>query len=120
MKSINSQFWEEDLAFILEELIEKARSINYNDSVEKYHQTEDLAKEYAHMINLWSIDGYGDIYSFDDFSDCVECGGFIDYDGQGIFIDNNTGERLKAVRCNVDWLKKNKPENSDYIMWFNR
>ena len=68
----------------------------------------------------WILGNVNAKLTFDEFYDYVECGGFIDYDGQGVFIDNTTAEEIKGVRCNCEWLKKNKPENSDYIMWFNK
>ena len=64
--------------------------------------------------------GYGTILSFDEFYECVKTGSFIDYDGTGYFIDNETGEKIKTLSCNCNWLKDNKPENSDYVMWFNK
>ena len=62
---------------------------------------------------------YGCVYSFDNFYSSVKCKCFIDYDGIGYFIDND-GNKVKPVRCNCDWLMNNKPENSNYILWFNR
>lgn len=58
------------------------------------------------MINLWMNYGYGNIYSFEDFYNYVKNGDFIDYDGTGRFIDNNTGENIKTIRCDCDWLEK--------------
>ena len=115
------EWWEEDFHFLLEGMLHDAtdkslileRGLNYNDE-------EEIAKDYAHRINLWMTWGYGDIYPFEDFFSYVKDGDFIDYDGTGYFIDNETGEKVKTLRCNCDWLRENKPENSDYVMWFNK
>lgn len=109
-KSLRSKWWEDDLAWILEHMISQVEDIN----------NDELIQDYAHRINLWMNYGYGDIYSFDEFLEYVRTGSFIDYDGSGAFVDNITGKEIKDVRCNVEWLKKHKPENSDYIMWFNK
>ena len=119
MNEIHNKFWEQDLSWVLQHLIWKAKEIDYND-ISHYDKEDNLAKEYAHRINLWMNWGYGDIYSFDEFLEYVRTGSFIDYDGTGYFINNDTGEKLKTISCNIDWLNKHRPENSDYIMWFNR
>ncbi len=112
------KYWEEDLAWFLRRFIQDVAENTVEHSID-YDDKRRLAKEYAHRINLWMCYGYGEIFSFEEFYKCVETGSFIDYDGTGCFIDNETGEEVKTLRCN-DWLKENKPENSDYIMWFNK
>ncbi len=56
----------------------------------------------------------------EDWIECVEGGGFIDYDGSGTYSD---GERMsnKTVHpsdVNADQLIKN--EEFTHIVWFNR
>lgn len=113
------KWWEDDLRFLLQGLIQDSVAYAVEHDID-YRDEERMAKEYAHRINLWMCHGYGDILSFGEFYEFVKNGSFIDYDGQGQFIDNETGEKIKTLRCNCDWLKANKPENSDYIMWFNK
>lgn len=116
---MESKFWEEDLSWVLKQLIWKSEALNC-DNINHYDEEDKLAEEFAHKINIWMNYGYGDIYSFDEFLEFVKDGSFIDYDGTGYFVLNDTGDRLNQIGCNVDWLNKHKPENSDYIMWFNR
>ena len=113
------KWWEDRLHFLLRGLIQNCAAAAVEHYID-YNDKERLAKEYAHRINLWMVYGYGTILSFDEFYECVKTGSFIDYDGTGYFIDNETGEKVKPLRCNCDWLRKNKPENSDYVMWFNK
>lgn len=113
------KWWEDRLHFLLRGLIQNCAAAAVEHYID-YNDKERLAKEYAHRINLWMVYGYGTILSFDEFYECVKAGLFIDYDGTGYFIDNETGEKVKTLRCNCDWLKTNKPENSDYVMWFNK
>ncbi len=63
---------------------------------------------------------YGDLMRIEDWIECVEDGGFIDYDGSGTYSD---GERMsnKTVHpsdVNADQLIKN--EEFTRIVWFNR
>ena len=51
-------------------------------------------------------------YSFEEFLEYVRDGSFIDYDGIGYFVLNDTGDKLNQISCNVDWLNKYKPENT--------
>lgn len=113
------EWWEDRLHFLLRGLIQNCAAAAVEHYID-YNDKERLAKEYAHRINLWMVYGYGTILSFDEFYECVKAGLFIDYDGTGYFIDNETGEKVKPLTCNYKWLKNNKPENSDYIMWFNK
>lgn len=113
------KWWEDDLRFLLQGLIRDSAAHAVKHYID-YDNKERLAKEYAHRINLWMNYGYGSIYPFGDFFSYVKDGDFIDYDGTGYFIDNETGEKVKTLRCNCDWLRENKPENSDYVMWFNK
>lgn len=113
------KFWEEDLANILSDLIEQT-NIRVIDKTMTYDTKESLSKDFAHRIRLWMNYPYGDIMSFEEFLYAVRHGGFIDYDGQGYFIDDTTGEEIKGIRCDVEWLINNKPENSNHIMWFNK
>ena len=113
------KWWEDRLHFLLRGLIQNCAAAAVEHYID-YNDKERLAKEYAHRINLWMVYGYGTILSFDEFYECVKTGLFSDYDGTGYFIDNETGEKVKPLTCNYKWLKNNKPENSDYIMWFNK
>lgn len=117
---MKDKYWEKDLSFILKDMLNVAETKLTGNSVDDFEIKKDIAEKYAHMINLWGHTGYGDIMPFYDFVQCVECGYISDYDGCGEFIHNDTGDGLGDVECDVEWLNKNKPENSDYVMWYNK
>ena len=74
----------------------------------------------SRIINIYaSTDEIGDIMPFEDFYKSVKCGGFIDYDGGGDFMTFD-GEKVGEVKCDIDWLKKNKPENAPFVVWYNK
>ena len=65
------------------------------------------------------VPDYGDVMSITDFLECVECGGFIDYDGFGHYVKDN-----KEV-CNIDVKPSDVKAGTirkdfDTIVWFNR
>lgn len=64
-------------------------------------------------------DDIGDIMTFKEFKDCVESGGFMDYDGDGVYMtDENTMTDIPAVPSHI----KNGFGRTDmpYVMWYNR
>lgn len=65
------------------------------------------------------IPDYGDQMSLSDFIECVESGGFIDYDGFGHYVKDG-----KEV-CNIDLVPSDVKAGTirkefDSIVWFNR
>ena len=64
-----------------------------------------------------SLNSSDDVYTVEEFRDCVECGGFIDYDG--------FGHPVKDGKANEDiWVKPSKvnqiPKDATHIVWYNR
>ena len=65
------------------------------------------------------VPDYGDVMSLTDFLECVECGGFIDYDGFGHYVKDG-----KEV-CNIDVRPSDVEAGTirkdfDTIVWFNK
>lgn len=111
---LRSSLFEDGLRWVLNEFPHKDKT--YED----YNLHENTCKEFAHRINLWIKAGcIGNIYSFDEFYSIVKTGGFIDYDGSGEFIDED-GNKIAHIHCNCDWLVNNKPDNCNYVMWYNK
>ena len=59
----------------------------------------------------------GHVFSIDDFTECVEEGCFIPYDGIGYFHDgeNSTGISVWSIDLNK-WNKMKYP----YVIWYNK
>lgn len=61
--------------------------------------------------------------TFEDNYKCAEyCpfGELHSYDSGGMFVDNDTLLTTDFTRCDLEWLKKHKPDNCDYIIWYNK
>ena len=124
----------DDIIEIKEKEFELANQISFNSFADykiffynrqKYCEPEfSQRKEYIaqyRMIcpyTLSSIPTYGTIMSLTDFIDCVNSGGFIDYDGYGNYIINDQCTDLEIYPSDV----KNKLIRSEFdkIIWFNR
>lgn len=74
------------------------------------------------MYELVSLPEYGDHMTMQDWISCVECGGFIDYDGYGCYATKtkmlSNGKLyhikpsdLKAGKINRKW---------SHVVWFNK
>lgn len=112
---LKSCFWEEDIGFVLDHFANKTSKTEWFSK-----EREALTKTYSRIINIYaSTDEVGDIMPFEDFYESVKCGEFIDYDGSGDFMTFD-GEKVGEVRCDIDWLKKNKPENAPFVVWYNK
>jgi len=63
------------------------------------------------------LDEDDDVYTLEDFIDCVKSGGFIDDDG--------FGHPVKDDKMNMDiWVKPSRleeiPADATHIVWYNR
>lgn len=82
-------------------------------------EQDDIDKIYSKAIQLQcDVNNYGDIFTLDDFIDCVDNFSICDYDGSGYFI-NDDGERVGAIKCDVKWLEKHSGD-CKYIVWYNK
>ena len=64
------------------------------------------------------IPKYGDHMTIKEWLECVECGGFIDYDGYG---DLATINKVSDITICPSEAKRYKfPDWCTHIMWYNR
>ena len=67
-------------------------------------------------MTLTNPNTFGDLIPLDEFRDCVEGGGFTDYDGVG-YPANRTHHSNESV--DLESLDKFPPEVT-HILWFNK
>lgn len=87
-------------------------------NAETYAEEDAIKTEYSNCMRILFKNGFGDVYTFDDFIELVDSKSIIDYDGMG-YIVNKNGKQIESVECNVSWLKKHKKKNH-YITWYNK
>lgn len=64
------------------------------------------------------IPKYGDVMTLDDFIECCDGGGFIDYDGSGNYA---TEDHMTNISINPSDVDKGTIRKDFYkIVWFNR
>jgi hypothetical protein len=64
------------------------------------------------------IPRYGHIFTMEDFLDCVNCGGFIDYDGFGYYATKNVCIEKPIYPSDVK--AGDFDASFSHIIWFNR
>lgn len=101
---INELYW----------ILERFYNTDYPEEI-----LEEKLMDLANAVLIMSRKGYGDLYFIEDFIEEVAIGGFIDYDGRGEWVDAE-GNAIDYIRCDVDWLLNNKPENAKFIAWYNK
>jgi len=61
---------------------------------------------------------YGDLFTMKHWLECVEVGGFIDYDGYGHYATETQTSNIEVKPSDV---KKGKIDKTwTHIMWYNR
>lgn len=58
-----------------------------------------------------------DVYTVNEFSDLIDCGGIGNYDGQGYF---HNGENETVLSVWDDTISWEQVKNFPYICWYNR
>jgi hypothetical protein len=61
---------------------------------------------------------YGDVMSLKEFIECVESGGFIDYDGFGRYVKDSMESNIRIYPSDVK--SGNVRKDFDTIIWYNR
>jgi hypothetical protein len=105
----------EDVAWTLRQFFrdfKECEEINSNEA-------EILFNKAAHAALINAKHKCGMCMTYENFYDSVFFGGLIDYDGFGYFVDNE-GNKIKDVYCDCDWLNENRPENCNFVMWYNK
>jgi len=70
------------------------------------------------LTKLKSIPDYGDHMTMEEWLECVECGGFIDYDGSGNYATATQMSDKEVVPSDV---KKGSIDKSfTHVVWFNK
>lgn len=67
---------------------------------------------------LQELSDYGDVMSIEHFTECVNEGGFIDYDGFGYYVKDGKESDIEIYPSDVKHNKVRK--DFDTIIWFNR
>lgn len=78
------------------------------------HRRKRLIKPYK----LSKLSDFGDVMTLDDFIGNVKCGGFIDYDGFGMYLKGDMETDIEIYPSDV----KNRSIRKEFekIIWFNR
>jgi hypothetical protein len=69
-------------------------------------------------FKLNELSDFGDVMSMEHFIECVECGGFIDYDGFGHYVKDGQESDIEIYPSDVKHNMVRK--DFDTIIWFNR
>ena len=94
---------------------------DFSDAIKEtksYDEREAIKTEYANCMKILFKNGFGHVYTFDDFIPLVDSKCYLNYDGIGYIVDKD-GEKIEPIDCNVSWLKKHKKKNH-YITWYNK
>jgi hypothetical protein len=126
---------EEQIKF-LESEIEKVRELdserfknapenmNFQEFQTYMSETSDKLSELSRELRLIieptysELPNYGTVMSMQEFIECVESGGFIDYDGFGHYVKD--GKESNIVIYPSDVLLKKIRTDFDTIIWYNR
>lgn len=79
------------------------------------------------------IPNYGDLMTIEEFKKCVDCGGFIDYDGHGSLSDGKQiidgyivypsmfmNGKVAVGNCWDNVGQVDIPKEATHIVWYNR
>jgi hypothetical protein len=100
----NSKSWEEYCAYMSPEW----KALN----------KLDREKRMIMPYKLSVLPDYGDVMSLVHFIECVDDGGFIDYDGHGRYVKD--GQETDILIYPSDVEHKSIRKEFDTIIWFNR
>ena len=110
------------------EIEKKFENWNYKKSYDEYFEyvrpeQEKLAElsrklRLIRSYKLSELSDFGDVMSLKHFIECVDCGGFIDYDGFGYYVKDNQESDIEIYPSDVKHNMVRK--DFDTIIWFNR
>lgn len=81
-------------------------------------EADKLEAIYCAAMKILFKQGYGDVFTVDNFIAHVACGGFIDYDGIGYFA-NIEGEEKQQISCDEKWLQAHRGDYP-FVIWYNK
>ena len=112
----------EDISFLLyryRKKIEKLKASYKNEEIDisKYYADKDAYELlFVQAVKLLFAREFGDIFLVEDFITSAKNGGFIPYDGTGVFIDlfgNEVGD--------INWNNLDDyPEEAVFVDWYNK
>jgi hypothetical protein len=85
--------------------------------VKKYSKLSNL-KRLHKKPTYDELPDYGDVMSLEEFVECCNCGGFIDYDGSGNYVKDGKISDISIYPSDVTKYKIR--EDFDTIIWFNK
>lgn len=75
---------------------------------------------YMNKTEIQKIFPIGDVMTIREFTKCVECGGFIPYDGYGYYFDEKKkAETKEEVSFDIDTLQE-RAKKYKHVIWYNR
>jgi len=103
-----------------------ATKLSFYEWQEALEPYSDKISDLNHQIDLitpieWKeIPDYGDLMTMEDWLDCVESGGFIDYDGSGRYSDGKRMANKPVYPSDVEAGRLLKETEFTHVVWFNR
>jgi len=86
----------------------------YDKAIGKFSRTKrELLKP-----KMKKLSEFGDLMTLQDFKECCECGGFIDYDGYGYYSDGKMQSDIAIYPSDIMSGKYRK--DFSHVVWFNR
>ncbi len=108
----------------LEELTSSSNNLSY-DEFQEFLEPEssimlNLDKDIRLLLEpeLKELDDIGDLMTLVEFIECVESGGFIDYDGFGEYVKGDKMTGITILPSDVE-CKKIRTD-CDKVMWYNK
>ena len=109
----------------------KSAPETYEDFQEFWNRKEEFIEPFAEKVGelnqeyrllkapeMKDLDNIGDHMTFEDFKGCVDCGGFIDYDGYGYYATEIQQSDIVIYPSDVREGKHRK--DFTHVMWYNR
>jgi hypothetical protein len=69
-------------------------------------------------LEFRELPGFGDLMTWEDFVDNVECGGFIDYDGYGELAMATQVSNVTICPSDVEGFVR--PDWATHVLWYNK
>ena len=106
-----------DIGLIMEQYMKKIRSLQESGNPD-YSEEEKALELFSSAMRILFRQGYGAVFTVDNFIESVSHGSFIDYDGIGYFCTID-GKEKQEIRCDEKWLKKNRGDYP-FVLWYNK
>ena len=101
----------------MEQYMKKIRSLQESGK-QDYSEEEKALELFSSAMRILFRQGYGAVFTVDNFIESVSHGSFIDYDGIGYFCTID-GKEKQEIRCDEKWLKKNRGDYP-FVLWYNK